>query len=228
MRNILVSIKPEHCCNILNKDKTLEIRTTCPTEWKKYLDGKTSIKPQPCKVCIYCTKSNKELRLFNQKVCASFKIPRTKTYSIAQQKAYTKFIGEESQSLNGKVIAEFTLNKIDKIEICDPYIFRDNEQEDWEYFEKNACLTCEQMMEYIGYGEDHDGWDKKYDIGYAWHIDDLIIYDTPKELNDFTKVLDCKYCADYNCMDSGFICPDCINANMLKRPPQSWCYVEGE
>ena len=33
---------------------------------------------------------------------------------------------------------------------------------------------------------------------YGWHISDLKIYDTPKELSDFG----------------------------LKRPPQSWCYVE--
>ena len=33
---------------------------------------------------------------------------------------------------------------------------------------------------------------------YGWHISDLVIYDKPKELSDYS----------------------------LKRPPQSWCYVE--
>ena len=231
MRNILISIKPQYVCKILDKEKILEIRKSIP---------KCEL---PCKVYIYCTKGNKELRLFNQTVCSSFKIPRTKTYSITQQKAYTKFIGDESQSLNGKVVAEFILNKIDKIEICDPYIFRNNEQEDWKYFEKNACLTCEQMMEYIGYGEDHDGWDKKYDIGYAWHIDDLIIYDTPRELSEFQKDLDCddypcnkgKYC-EYDYYDYCEGCKACsidfdgthCIYKQIKRPPQSYMFVEGE
>lgn len=35
-------------------------------------------------------------------------------------------------------------------------------------------------------------------FGYAWHISELVIYDKPKELSEFG----------------------------LKRPPQSWCYVE--
>lgn len=103
MKHILISIKPEWVEKILNGDKTIEIRKTRP---------KCEL---PCKVYIYCTKGNKELRLFNQKVCISHKIPRTKTYSKAQQKAYTKFIGDESQSLNSKVVAEFTLNKVEKI-----------------------------------------------------------------------------------------------------------------
>ena len=33
---------------------------------------------------------------------------------------------------------------------------------------------------------------------YGWHISDLVVYDKPKELSDFN----------------------------LKRPPQSWCYVD--
>lgn len=36
--------------------------------------------------------------------------------------------------------------------------------------------------------------------GYGWHISDLTIYDKPKDLSDFG----------------------------MKRPPQSWCYVEKE
>ena len=42
---------------------------------------------------------------------------------------------------------------------------------------------------------------------YGWHISDLVIYDKPKELNEFSKY------------GFGSFVP-------LKRPPQSWCYVE--
>lgn len=188
MRNILISIKPQYVCKILNKEKILEIRKSIP---------KCEL---PCKVYIYCTKG-KDLWMHNKETI------------ILGNTDLTSYL------LNGKVVAEFTLNKIDKIEICDPYVFRNNEQEDWKYFEKNACLTSEQMMEYIGYGEDHDGWDKKYDIGYAWHIDNLKIYDKPKELDTFIigKVaLDCGY-GNYN-----------IYNKVLKRPPQSYMFIEGE
>lgn len=44
---------------------------------------------------------------------------------------------------------------------------------------------------------------------YGWHISDLKIYDKPKELSEFSKY--------------GFGEPV-----PLKRPPQSWCYVEWE
>lgn len=223
MRNILISIKPEHCCNILNKDKILEIRTTCPMEWKKYLDGKTSIKPEPCKVSIYCTNGKLLYKSIESNEYLEY-------YSL-------EYWNETDTKINGKVIAEFTLNEIDKIEICDPYIFRNNEQEDWKYFEKNACLTCEQMMEYIGYGEDHDGWDKKYDIGYAWHIDDLITYDKPKELSEFSKhgfesLCGSSICGNSSCpfyLDSNSydLPPECLCEKQcqIKSPPQSWCYV---
>ena len=60
-----------------------------------------------------------------------------------------------------------------------------------------------------------DGFDtEKYAKGktlYGWHISDLRIYDTPKELSEFTGLRDTKFgAAPYE----------------IKRPPQSWCYVE--
>jgi len=232
MRNILISIKPQYVCKILNKEKILEIRKSMP---------KCEL---PCKVYIYCTKDNSYKLLQDNETGQYFKgITSGNDANHPSDTEYGMNCEYETQCctrLNGKVVAEFTLNKIDKIEICDPYIFRNNEQEDWKYFEKNACLTCEQMMEYIGYGEDHDGWDKKYDIGYAWRIDNLIIYDKPKELKSFSKFgyeplgyssicgnRDCPFFADSNCYD---LPPDCLLDKdcILTRPPQSYMFVEGE
>ena len=60
-----------------------------------------------------------------------------------------------------------------------------------------------------------DGFDtEKYAKGktlYGWHISDLRIYDTPKELSEFTGLRDTKFGAA---------------PHEIKRPPQSWCYVE--
>lgn len=209
MKSIMLSIKPQYVCSILNNTKILEIRKKKP---------KCKL---PCKVYIYCTKG---------KYCKeSLYLADDNKYDIDY---YVP--SDDNFVLNGKVVAEFTLNKIDKIEICDPYIFRNNKQEDWKYFEKNACLNCEQMMEYIGYGEDHDGWDKKYAIGYAWHIDNLIIYDKPKELSEFEKYGSYKiitYCykKQHGLCNKGYGMKGnyvgCEKAR-IKKPPQSWCYVE--
>ena len=47
---------------------------------------------------------------------------------------------------------------------------------------------------------------------YGWHISDLKIYDKPKELGEFYK---------YDTTDS-----EEEKRIYLKKPPQSWCYVE--
>ena len=198
MKSILISIKPQYVCKILNKEKILEIRTTCPMEWKKYLDGKTNIKPKPCKVYIYCTKAgddyfcSKEVREFADK------------------------------GFCGSVGAEFILNKITKHEknyidvedrLCYNFLCEDvknagfvnSEMDDWEKLD--AYINFDSFVN--NYGNDKPL--------YAWHIDDLKIYDKPKNIDSFivSKVaLDCGY-GNYN-----------IYNKVLSRPPQSWCYVE--
>lgn len=54
-------------------------------------------------------------------------------------------------------------------------------------------------------------------IGYGWHISKLKIYFQPKPLSDYHS---CSFC-DYR-----GVCPDGSWCQPLKRPPQSWCYVE--
>lgn len=48
---------------------------------------------------------------------------------------------------------------------------------------------------------------------YGWHISDLVIYDKPRELSEFTGLRKTKF---------GYAPIE------IKRPPQSWCYVESE
>lgn len=114
---------------------------------------------------------------------------------------------------NGKVIGEF---------ICDDihgywYPFGYNKTDCSVILTKLGCLSIDEVWEY-GKGK----------TLYGWHISDLKIYDEPKELSEFRTI--CKYGDDYPC----HICNKakrendhilyCDNA--LKRPPQSWCYVE--
>lgn len=80
--------------------------------------------------------------------------------------------------------------------------------------EQQACLTREEIVRYLK------------GVGYGWHISDLVIYDEPKMLGEFRRVcvndLYCESCAMY--WENG---GNCGNESLrLKRPPQSWCYVE--
>lgn len=61
-----------------------------------------------------------------------------------------------------------------------------------------SCVSEDELLKYADLGH-----------FYAWHISDLVIYEKPRPLSDFRK--------------SGF-----DRVILLKRPPQSWCYVEEE
>ena len=82
-----------------------------------------------------------------------------------------------------------------------------------------TCLTDKQIMDYLGNGEK----------GYGWHISDLKIYDSPKELYEFEKP--CPYGEEcWKCKyhyDGSLYEPPCCNWEEFEilRPPQSWCYV---
>ena len=78
--------------------------------------------------------------------------------------------------------------------------------------EKQACLTREEIVNYLK------------GTGYGWYISDLRIYDTPRELSEFQRATDpCDSChAEYT-----WECTSCKKlSGDIKRPPQSWCYVE--
>ena len=110
----------------------------------------------------------------------------------------------------GKVIGEFTCDRIFPINVFD-----NGGIQNW-FFEhmERSCLTYEELADYIGNGR----------TGYGWHISDLKIYDTPKKLSEFKGLCkvesDCCACPYYN-----YSKMDC-DGRTIKRPPQSWCYVE--
>ena len=104
---------------------------------------------------------------------------------------------------NGKVIGEFTCDRIYELAPLN------HAPDD---VEKQACLTREEIVNYLK------------GTGYGWHISDLRIYDTPRELSEFQRATDpCDSChAEYT-----WKCTGCKKlGGYIKRPPQSWCYVE--
>ena len=133
--------------------------------------------------------------------------------------------------LNGKVIGEFICRDIEPIT---PYGCLST-----HYATPRTCKTNliiksglypeSKLIDYLGYNK-----------GFAWHIFDLVIYDKPKELSEFSKYSDfvkdkrpCESCElnvfDYNenmeVCEYSFDGEDCPKLK-LTRPPQSWCYVE--
>lgn len=97
----------------------------------------------------------------------------------------------------GKVIGEFTCGRIDRLAPAnEPYGIYDIDND----YVLQTCLENGALWDY-GHGTPL----------YGWHITDLRIYDEARELREFTGLRNTRFgAAPYN----------------IKRPPQSWCYVE--
>ena len=208
-KSILISIQPKWVEKILNGEKTIEIRKTMP---------KCEL---PCKVYVYMTKK-RNFFMANRKgeeIWFGDGLRYDKTEIVKFPKCDVQY-----WHLLGKVVACFMLKRIDTIEICDPDILINGKQCKQANLQKECQVSIDDIMSYIGYGDDHDGWGRDWDKGYLWHIEDLKIYDKPKLLQEFFKPCDgCDKLGTNRCTDE--TSSDC-RAKVITRPPQSWCYVE--
>ncbi|WP_440554230.1 hypothetical protein [Vescimonas sp.] len=117
-----------------------------------------------------------------------------------------------------KVIGEFTCDRVYKLETQSPggsYSVVGEDKPTTNRVARESCLGLADMHRYL-----------QSKTGYGWHISELKIYDAPKELSEFRRVcpndLYCESCAMY--WNNGGTCGN--DGLLLKRPPQSWCYVE--
>ena len=200
MKAIMISIQPQYVEKILNGEKTIEIRKTMP---------KCEL---PCKVYIYCTKPRKWWRYSSCGYTSDELLWKTKDKIKMCDGFEFYYEIQDCIVINGKVVAEFTLNKVDILE---------RDLNDW--LPKNRYDVSNELLKDINLNQEQL-WN--YGQGktlYAWHIDDLKIYDKPKELSEF-KISKCKEKDCINCQRyyvTRNYCP-----TILKRPPQSYCYVE--
>lgn len=114
----------------------------------------------------------------------------------------------------GKVIGEFTCDRIYELETKShggSYYVKGEEQPTTNDVARQSCLTLKDMHEYLKGG-----------TGYGWHIVDLKIYDTPRELSEFERPYECNECDAKWATE----CNACHEEGKIKRAPQSWCYVE--
>lgn len=196
MKAILISIRPEHVANILKGYKILEIRKSRPGVYKKL--KKCEALKEPLEVYIYCTKG------------PDYCYHAFDAFKLSDKRAVIPM-----QLCNGKVVAKFTLNKVEKIidketKIKNRYSFGTESMQDEELINK-SCLTIRELCQYISKGEK---W-VYGEYGYAWHIDNLVIFDEPKELSEFKK---CYRSKGYPQNQSWY----------LTRAPESWCWIEVE
>ena len=150
----------------------------------------------PFKCYIYCTKAKNKWSLCD--------------YEGAYQNSEGEIVYTQQ-----RIIGDFVCDKVEKFAVGS---LRSDD------IEKLACLSYTEMINYFYKPEELDGNTAKF--GYGWHISDLKIYDTPKELNEFERLCSykgtCYYCARAKFESDGtFLCNTEIN-----RAPQSWCYVE--
>lgn len=177
MKAILMSIRPQYVAKILNKEKTIEVRKRFPVDYGGW-------------VYIYCTKDNKNC-LFD------FRDDENAPDKFGCGKA-DKWYKQHYKLLNGKVVARFWCDKVEKIH---SYL----EPEQWYMTSdlggsgllQKSCLTFEELDDYLLSG-----------YGYAIHITKLEIFNEPKEISEFKTINPLRYPAN------------------LYRAPQSFCFIE--
>lgn len=206
---VLISIHPRWCEKIASGKKTIEIRKTRP-----------KLQP-PFKCYIYCTKAKERLIGILKDGDENYgeTYHGKPVFIKADEGSVCDMFGKRQ-----KVIGEFVCDRIFPIDVYGNGCIKDwNFECMWQ-----ACLPYEGIAAYIG----------REKRGHGWHISNLKIYDTPKELGEFSPV--CRYKNDdKSCQSRRVACsyqkydynPDgSINlvecGRTLEGPPQSWCYVE--
>lgn len=214
MKAVLISIRPEWCEKIASRKKIIEVRKTRPKL------------ETPFKCYVYCTSGPGFLNWVNGFL------------EWVQEDFLGGRLGLHIR-LNKKVIGEF---------VCDEmYAYFNVATDNWEHLLGNCHENeKEQLTQKALLSESQV---HKYASGknlYGWHISDLKIYDRPKELSEFNAIdgkknSACKHrkriyqnpdfnnggslYGSYYCEERNDFCQNC-HKKELKRPPQSWCYVE--
>ena len=160
-----------------------------------------SIRPEWCEKIVGGEKTI-EVRKTRPKLETPFKCYIYET----QGKSDTPWIDEDGHMIfrgRGKVVGEF---------VCDSYVTDKTFGHD-ALFNAAACMTEQDVV--------------AYSAGtplYGWHISDLKIYAQPKPLSAFKGPCKIKV-GCWECPYFNYTTGDC-DGRTIKRPPQSWCYVE--
>ena len=116
------------------------------------------------KCLIYCTKAKPYLRNY----------PFDLTNSVFQ------LTDDSFNALNGKIVAQFDCEKVEKFDVPYPAYFWEVKDE-LEHITKGSCLSLMSLHHYL-----------KNDSGYAIHISNLKIFDEPYNVDE------CNQCRKWN------------------------------
>ena len=177
-----------------------------------------SIRPQWCEL-IAAGRKTIEVRKTRPKLDTPFKVYVYCTADAVKHIVFDEYGDRQIELVPQMIIGEFVCDKIFDIcmEISDVNGFHGCP------FPGTGLLDIE-IVQYLGNGE----------TGYGWHISELVIYDKPKRLScfrnpcveyekDYPQCGDCDY---YRSMGEYPAECNCDGQKPLRRPPQSWCYVE--
>jgi len=153
----------------------------------------------PTDVYIYCTKTKPNL------------------YRHIRQEFFHNKKTFKAGLWNGMIVAKFTLKRIDDMGKY-AYAFKDS-----FFYEtlKDACLTPEDLTKYAPVRRD-----EQVKL-YAWHIEDLEIFDRPRMLCEFHTSIKKE-------PPKELLCPECgepmeyYEYKYLHKAPWSWQYIDAE
>ena len=165
-----------------------------------------SIQPKWCEL-IASGKKTIEVRKTRPKIETPFKCYIYCTHGGGIKGDVLLKDGHISKVVCGMVIGEFICDDLLAIEnLKSSFRVKEDEEGEGRLTHMAATASCMLFSDMKAYLGDKDGW--------GWGISELKIYDKPKELSEFSYWL-------------GFISDGATdNHGHLKRPPQSWCYVE--
>ena len=171
-----------------------------------------SIRPKWCELIANGTKTV-EVRKSRPKLHTPFKCYIYCTQPRYPHEDYIETDYPKPQFYGGgKVIGEFVCDSIDTYDDDTIFSFRHEDYARWNDFDLDrACIHPEDLQDYSG-----GKW------LYGWHISGLKIYDEPRALSTLCRPYECGDCDAKWATD----CNACHDKGKIKRPPQSWCYVE--
>lgn len=156
MKAVLMSIHPKYCELIFNREKTIEVRRSCPKL------------ETPFEVLVYATKRGRPLVCGTPYVGVEERLTQTYGYSFADAERLFEGV------YNGKVIGSFVCDRIVDIKInsCNYYTYWHEWDDECDI--EDMCLSYEELEIYLGKS-----------VGYGWHITEPKLFDKPKELSEF-------------------------------------------
>lgn len=192
MKSVMISIKPKWCEMIARGQKTIEVRKSRP---------KLEV---PFKCYIYCTKADQRLVDIIRDGDENYgEIYYGKPVFIKAEKGSVCDMYGKRQKVIGEFVCDYILEITPDTYGHHEYFISDDDL-------NASCLTTNDLWGYAN-GK----------TLYGWHISDLVIYDNPRELLDFSSGSSRLTFAETK---DGFP----WKWSGMTRPPQSWCYVEEE